>query len=89
MSKISLRKESVAVLIKVHLNHGLKKNKDLLSEEEMRILEKLVKAEYAGIVNKEYSYLTPKSKVIENAVENFMSMTADMFELGYKAGRDE
>jgi hypothetical protein len=89
MSKNSLRKESVAVLVKVHLNHGLKKNKDFLSGEEMRILDKLIEAEYAGIVNKEYSYLTPKSKVIENASENFISMTADMFELGYKAGRDE
>ena len=84
-----LRKESVAVLVKLYLNRGLKKNKEFLSEEEMRILNKLIEAGYAGIVEKEYSYLTPKSGIIENSVENFMSMTANMFELGYNAGRKE
>lgn len=87
MATKRLKKEHIEVLIKVYLNRGHNKNKEILAEHEISLLNELVEAGYVNIINKSYSYLSNESSFIEDVIENFTKNVHNMFEFGYYVGR--
>ena len=78
-----LKKEHFEILIKVSLNKGHNKNREILAEHEIKSFNELVGAGYIEIVNRSYSYITPKGRGIDVAIGNFLNTLDSVYELGY------
>jgi len=84
-----LRKEHMVAMLKIHLNRGQNKVKDILSEYEMRLLDDLVSEGYVGIENKSYAYLTGSGEIIGKAADDFIDAVSRMYESGYMTRRTD